>query len=119
MNTIHFRRKNKIAVFWMSQNYDVIQNELFPYVKDFQLDKEWEKVRLVLCEPSIKLIALDQELKENLEDLRRIGVELIACKSHNYPNVKSKILVTLGIKDVFLNDPIEEYKETNWAVLVF
>ena len=115
----HYRHKKKIVVFWMTQNYDLIQNEMFPYVINLQLDNDWKRVRLVLCEPSIKLIALDQELKENLKDLRRTGIELQACISHNYSNIQSIVLADLGIKEVYMRDPFREYKKANWAVLFF
>ena len=119
MSLKNSRPSDKVVVFWTSQDREFVLNMLFRYTKNFQLDTTWKKVRLVLWGPSIKLLLSDRELQENLEDLRKIGIEVHACKSKSLFNGVSENLVTLGIEVVSMSDPIAEYKKAKWSIVVF
>lgn len=119
VNMKNSRPSDKVVAFWVSQDREFVQNMVFRYTNNFQLDINWKKVRLVLWGPSIKLLALDRELQENLEDLRKNGIEVQACKSSVHTNGVSEDLVTLGIEVVSMSDPIAEYKKANWSIVFF
>ncbi len=119
MNEKNSRPSDKMVVFWTSQDREVAQNMVFHYTKNFQFDSNWKRVRLVLWGPSIKLLALDKELQEDLEKLRKIGIELQACKSNIHANGFSEDLVRLGIEIVSTSDPITEYRKAKWSIVVF
>jgi intracellular sulfur oxidation DsrE/DsrF family protein len=119
MNGKKSRPSDKIVVFWTSQDREIAQNMVFHYTRNFQLDSNWKRVRLVIWGPSIRLLALDKELQEHLEELKRIGIELQACESNIHANDFSDDLLRLGFDIVSISDPIAEYRKANWAIAIF
>ena len=110
---------DKMAVFWTSQNREVAQKMVFPYTKNFRFDSNWERVRLVLWGSSIKLLASDEELQEDIAELKKVGIELQACKSNIHTDGFADDLMRLGFEIVYISDPITEYRETKWSIAIF
>ena len=110
---------NKIVVFWTSQDREVAQNMVFHYTKNFQFNSNWKRVRLVIWGPAIRLLALDKKLQEDLEELRKIGIELQACESNILDNDFSHDLMRLGFEIVSISDPITEYRKAKWSIAIF
>ena len=89
------------------------------YTKNFQFDSNWKRVRLVLWGSSIELLALDNKLQEDIEELKKIGIELQACKSNIQANDFTDHLMRLGFEIVYISDPITEYREAKWSIAIF
>ena len=72
---------NNLAILWTSPDKEVAQKMVFLYAKNSKLRDWWGQVRLIIWGPSAKLLATDGELQEELEELKRAGVELQAARS--------------------------------------
>ena len=115
----NYQALDKIVVFWTSQDREVAKNMVFHYINNFQFESNWKRVKLVLWGPSTRLLALDKELQEGLEELKKNGIELQACESNIQDDDFSEDLIRLGFEIVSMNDPITEYRKAKWSIAVF
>lgn len=108
---------NKLVVLWTSQDKEVAQKMVFMYTKNSKLRDWWGQVRLVVWGPSAKLLATDGELQEELEELKRAGVELQACKSCADQYGVSERLADLGVEVIHIGTQMTSYLKGDWTVL--
>jgi hypothetical protein len=91
---------------------------IFPYIRNYQLNSNWKRVRLVIWGPSVRLLASDKEFQDNLEELKKLGIELKACKSDAKKYGILEDLLKLGIEIAEMKDPLTEYKHDAWAIVI-
>jgi hypothetical protein len=108
---------DKLVVLWTSQDKEVAQKMVFMYTKNSKLRDWWAQVRLIIWGPSAKLVATDGELQEELEELKRAGVELQACKACADQYGVSERLADLGVEVIYMGLPLTNYLKGDWAVL--
>ena len=108
---------NKLVVLWTSQDKEVAQKMVFMYTKNSKLRDWWGQVRLIIWGPSAKLLATDGELQEELEELKRAGVELQACKACADQYGVSERLADLGVEVIYMGLPMTNYLKGDWTVL--
>ena len=108
---------DKLAVLWTSQDKEVAQKMVFMYTKNSKLRNWWGQVRLIIWGPSAKLLAADGELQAELEELKRAGVELQACKACSDQYGVSEKLAELGVEVIFMGQPLTGYLKGDWEVL--
>jgi len=106
-----------LVVVWISGDREAAQKMAFMYTKNSMLRGWWGRVRLVVWGPSAKLLSVDRELQEELEELKLAGVELLACVAcaRMYDVVED--LEELGIEVISMGPPLTEYLKTGWKVL--
>jgi len=108
---------DSIVIVWTAGDREVAKKMVFMYSKNSRLKGWWGKVRLVVWGPSAQLLAVDQELQEELEDLQAAGVELLACKAcADLYGVTDK-LTALGIEVIYMGAPLTEMLKTGWTCL--
>jgi hypothetical protein len=108
---------DSLVVVWTSGDREVAKKMVFMYSKNSRLKGWWGRVRLVVWGPSAQLLAVDQELQEELEDLQAAGVELLACKAcADLYGVTTK-LMSLGIEVIYMGAPLTEMLKTGWTCL--
>jgi len=110
---------DKLAVIWSSSDKGVAMNMVFMYTRNSKLRKWWNDVRLIVWGPSTKLLTEDSELQDQLYDTQKAGVELLACKAccENYGVTKN--LEDLGVKVIYMGEPLTEMLKTGWKVITF
>jgi hypothetical protein len=110
---------DSLVVVWTSGDREVARKMVFMYTKNSRLRDWWSRVRLVVWGPSAPLLTVDQELQEELEDLKAAGVELLACKAcADLYGVTDK-LQALGIEVIYMGQPLTEMLKTGWTCLTF
>ncbi len=108
---------DKLVILWTSQDKEVAQKMVFMYAKNSKLRDWWGQVRLIIWGPSARLLATDAELQEELEELKRAGVELQACKACADQYGVSERLADLGVEVIYMGLPLTNYLKGDWAVL--
>ena len=108
---------NQLAILWTSADKEVAQKMVFMYAKNSRLRDWWGQVRLIIWGPSAKLLAADGELQAELEELKRAGVELQACKACSDQYGVSEKLAELGVEVIFMGQPLTGYLKGDWEVL--
>jgi hypothetical protein len=108
---------DKLVILWTSQDKEVAQKMVFMYAKNSKLKDWWGRVRLIIWGPSAKLLATDVELQEELEELKRAGVELQACKACADQYGVSERLSDLGVDVIYMGLQLTNYLKGDWAVL--
>jgi hypothetical protein len=108
---------DSLVLVWTSGDREVAKKMVFMYSKNSRLKGWWGRVRLVVWGPSAQLLAVDQELQEELEDLQAAGVELQACKAcADLYGVTTK-LMALGIEVIYMGALLTEMLKTGWTCL--
>jgi hypothetical protein len=108
---------DSMVMVWTSGDREVAKKMVFMYSKNSRLKGWWGQVRLVVWGPSAQLLAVDQELQEELEDLQAAGVELLACKACADLYGVSDKLKALGIEVIYMGAPLTEMLKTGWTCL--
>ena len=82
--------------------------------------KKWmDEVKVIIFGPSEKLAAYDSEVQEKLNELREVGVEVMACKwCADRMNITAK-LEEAGIKVIYVGTVISQLLKDGWASLSF
>ncbi len=110
-------QKDKLAVLWTSQDKEVAQKMVFMYTKNSKLRNWWGQVLLIVWGPAAKLLATDEELQEELEELKQAGVALQACKACADQYGIAEKLSNLGMEVIFMGLPLTNYLKSDWTVL--
>lgn len=110
---------DSLVVVWTSGDREVARKMVFMYTKNSRLKGWWGRVRLVVWGPSALLLTQDQELQEELEDLKAAGVELLACKACADLYGVTEKLRSLGIEVIYMGQPLTEMLKSGWHCLTF
>ena len=70
----------KLVVVWTSGDRDVAIKMVFMYVFNAKKNEWWKDITLLIWGPSAKLLTEDKELQEYLGKMKKVGVNLLACK---------------------------------------
>ena len=108
-----------LVVIWTSADREVARKMVFMYTKNSKLKGWWANVRLVVWGPSSLLLTQDSELQEELEDVKAVGVELLACKACTDLYGITGQLTKLGIEVIYMGAPLTEMLKTGWTCLTF
>ena len=110
---------DSLVLIWSSGDREVAKKMVFMYTKNSKLKGWWGRVRLVVWGPASLLLTQDAELQEELEDVKAVGVELLACKAcADLYGVTDK-LAALGIDVIYMGAPLTEMLKTGWTCLTF
>ncbi|MFH1135828.1 MAG: DsrE family protein [Pseudomonadota bacterium] len=109
----------RLGLVWSSADRMVARSMVFMYAKNSRLKGWWDQVRLVVWGPSARLLAMDRELQDELEDLKTAGVEIQACKACADMQGVSRELEALGVEVKYMGQPLTEMLQGGWKVLTF
>ncbi|BEQ16855.1 DsrE family protein [Desulfoferula mesophila] len=112
-------KADTLVLIWSSRDREVAKNMVFMYAKNSRLKNWWPAVRLVVWGPSASLLAEDAELQAELEELKRAGVELLACRACADKYGVAPRLEELGLQVIYMGAPLTEYLQTGLPVLTF
>jgi hypothetical protein len=118
-NVVDTPVNDSLVLIWSSGDREVAKKMVFMYTKNSKLKGWWGRVRLVVWGPSALLLTQDSELQEELEDVKAVGVELLACKACADLYGVSDKLTALGIDVIYMGTPLTEMLKTGWKCLTF
>jgi hypothetical protein len=110
---------DSLVVIWSAGDREVAKKMVFMYTKNSKLKGWWGRVRLVVWGPSSLLLTQDSELQEELEDVKAVGVELLACKACADLYGVTEKLTAMGIDVIYMGAPLTEMLKTGWTCLTF
>ncbi len=71
--------KEKLVVLWTSDDPNLAERMVFPYVHDAQTAGWFENVTIIVWGPSAKLLAENLVIQEKLSNIHDMGVIIEAC----------------------------------------
>lgn len=95
-----------LYVLWTSADREVALNMAFMYTTNARRRKWWDAVTLIVWGPSARLLAEDAELGERIEEMKAVGVELLACRACADNYGVSDRLMQLGIEVIYMGEPL-------------
>jgi len=78
-----------------------------------------DEVTLIIFGPSEKLAAYDMEVRGRIDELRKAGIEVMACKWCADRMKTTAALEDAGIKVVYVGPIISQMIKDGWASLTF
>lgn len=109
----------KLAVLWTTNNKEVFEKVVFPYVLNSKKMNWWSEVTLIVWGPSAKLLAENEEYHKLVKQLEDAGVILTACKWCSDQYNVSESLASLNIDVKYMGKPLTEFLQTDVKVLTF
>ncbi len=111
--------QDKLVIIWTSRDREVALNMVFMYAKNSRLKGWWPNVTLVIWGPSAELLCQDQSLWPELKALQEVGVETLACRACADRYSTTAALEDLGVKVIYMGQPLTDYLKTGLPVLTF
>ncbi len=108
---------DSLVILWTTRDPEVAKNMVFMYAKNSRLKGWWKEVRLVIWGPSADEMADNLELQIELEKLLTSGVEVLACKACADSYGVSEKLEELGVKVLYMGEPLTEYLKAGLHVI--
>lgn len=116
MDTNH---KNSLVVVWSSQDPDVALNTVFMYCKNSKLKGWWDFVKIVVWGPSARLLSENHKLQIELIEVKKTGVEIMACRACADRYGVSDKLEALGCQVIYMGEPLTAYLKGQAMVMAF
>ncbi len=110
---------SKLLVVWTSGDRDVAMNMVFMYTYNAKKNGWWENIRFLIWGASAKLLSTDKELQQEIQKMRKAGVELLACKACADRYGVSEALQSMGIDVKYMGVGLTEMLKSGWTTLTF
>lgn len=111
--------KQQQLIIWTSGDREVALKMVFMYAYNCRKYSWMDNVRLLIWGPSDKLLLEDEELQNQLKELKKIGVELYACKGCADMYGVSDQLTELGITVMYTGKMLADLQKDGWHILSF
>lgn len=111
--------KQQQLIIWTSGDREVALKMVFMYAYNCRKYSWMDNVRLLIWGPSDKLLLEDEELQNQLKELKKIGVELYACKGCTDMYGVSDQLTELGITVMYTGKMLADLQKDGWHILSF
>lgn len=111
--------EKRLGIIWTSADTEVATHMVFMYTHNSKKRNWWQEVRLIVWGPSQKLLLENKELQERLQQMAADGVEIWACKGCSDEYGTSADLAELGLKVLYVGEPVSQMLQTGWKVLTF
>ncbi len=109
--------KDKQLILWTSGDREVALKMVFMYTLNCKKRSWMNDVRLLIWGPSGKLLTEDAELQNYLNELKKAGVELYACKGCADMYGISDALTKLGVTVMYTGKMLADLQKAGWFVL--
>lgn len=110
---------SRLVVVWTSGDREVALKMVFMYTYNAQKNGWWDTIRFIVWGPSSKLLAQDTELQEYIQRMKKVGVELFACKACADLYGVSDKLAKLGLEVKYIGQDPTSMLQDNWTHLTF
>ena len=110
---------SKLLVVWSSGDRDVALNMVFMYTYNAKKQGWWENIRFLIWGASSKLLSEDKELQQELQKMKEVGIELLACKACADRYGVSKTLQDMGIEVKYMGVGLTDMLKSGWTTLTF
>jgi len=108
---------NRINILWTTDDKDTIFNMLSMYAINSQKHHWWEEVNVILWGASVKLAGNDTQVQTEILEMRRNGISVEACKDCCDNFGVSERLEKLGVKVIYMGEPLTEYIKSGEKIL--
>jgi hypothetical protein len=110
---------SKLLVVWTSGDRDVAMNMVFMYTYNAKKNDWWKNIRFLIWGPSSKLLSEDKELQQELQKMKEVGIELLACKACADRYGVSENLQRMGVEVKYMGVGLTEMLKGGWTTITF
>ena len=113
-------KPDTLVVLWSSADREVATKMVFMYTLNAKRRGWWKDVSLIVWGPSAKLLTEDSELQDRMEEMKEVGVDLLACKACSDSYGVSESLERLGVAVQYMGEPLTEIlRDESQRVITF
>ena len=112
-------QSDKLAVLWTSGDPEVAKKMVMIYTYNAKKQGWFKDVKFIVWGPSSKLLSQNKELQDWIGKLKKVGVQLSACKWCADQYGVSDQLSKMGIEVIYYGKAFSDLIKGNWKVLTF
>ncbi len=112
-------KKDSLVIVWTSGDKDVAMKMVFMYTLNSKLKNWWEDITLIIWGPSSKLLTLDHELQEYVQEMKEAAIKVEACITCANMYGVAKNLVEMGIDVKPMGPVLTQYIKEGRKVMTF
>jgi hypothetical protein len=109
----------KLVVLWTSGDREVALKMVFMYTFNAKKNGWWDTIHFIVWGPSSKLLSEDAELQEYIQEMKKVGVELFACKACADMYGVSDKMAKLGLEVKYIGKDLTSLLQSGWTSLTF
>lgn len=72
--------QNEILILWTTGDKEVATKMVLMYSLNAKINEWWQEITLLIWGSSAKLVAQDEEIQQELDEMMEIGIKVMACK---------------------------------------
>ena len=110
---------SQLLVLWTSGDREVALNMVFMYTYNAKKNDWWKTIRFIVWGASTKLLSEDKELQQEIQKMKDVGVELLACKACSDRYGVSEKLQNMGIEVKYVGKDFTAMLKDDWVTLTF
>ena len=111
--------KEKLVVMWTSGEREVALKMVFMYTYNAKKHDWWKDITLLIWGPSAKLLSEDEEIQKYVADMKKIGVNLLACKGCADSYGVSEELEELGVTVKYTGQDLTTFIKSDIHLVTF
>ncbi len=109
----------KLVVLWTSGDREVALKMVFMYTFNAKKNGWWDTIHFIVWGPSSKLLSEDAELQDYIQEMKKVGVELFACKACADMYGVSDKMAKLGLEVKYIGKDLTSLLQSGWTSLTF
>lgn len=108
-----------LAIVWTSGDPHVAHRMVLMYANGAQQREWFDDITLVIWGPSQRLVAADKDIREKIQNLMDIGVNVYACQACSDSYGITNDLRDAGLTVKYMGEPLSEYIKSDRHVITF
>jgi hypothetical protein len=110
---------DKLAIVWTSGDPDVAHRMVLMYANGAQRQGWFDDITLIIWGPSQRLVAADKDIREKIQNLMDIGVNVYACQACSDSYGITDDLRSVGMTVKYMGVPLSDAIKGDSHVITF
>ncbi len=111
--------ETKLNVVWSSADPDVAMNVCFMFTLNAKKNGWFDVVHLIIWGPSAKLLAENEHLQQEVQNMQEVGVVVEACRACAERYGVSERLAEMEIDVDWMGVPLADRLKGDWKTVTF
>lgn len=111
--------KNELLIVWSTDNKETIINLICLYAFNAKAKGWFDEVTILIWGASQQILCEDEEIKSHIEQMRKIGIKLIACKKCSENMYIEEQLENCGIEIYYTGKFLSDWLKSGKPILNF
>jgi hypothetical protein len=108
---------DELTILWTNADILTFDKMVAMYAKNSILHHWWDKVTLIIWGATAKLTAESEVVQQRLQEMKHLGIRLVACKAcADQLNITQR-LEEMGVEVIYMGQPLTDLLKENKKLL--